>query len=359
MFLLSIRERSKHSINPTNILVDIQLANMTRGPDWQDVTHRRQLASVGLTETLNLEKTKQTMFSGGWLPISTFAFFHQNSYFSIGDSVIGTDEAPRFRYQEPLPPVGLEEIERLRFYERDSILAADKYRSLEDHAQTVETDAPTVITYGFDETFWQALGAFEIAANEYIVFPEALSGRWTHGIPDLTCFQLGHLQEVLADIGLVPGGATLEEIELRSMYDKFDPTTIDVENSVGVAEAKGHGKASDGVRELTSHRGSRTKSPYLEGGSIQHGWLISPEAGTTIQSAQDSIGGVTWSEDGVMYQSPPKQAAQNNQQKSAARTAKRLVLDRVLRHQVLSASLNETIEACLKDPEHLYEVFET
>jgi len=330
---------------------------MTRAPDWQEVKHRRQMATVGLTETLNLEKIEQTVFSGNWLLITAFAFLHQNSYFSVGDSVISTDELNRFPYQEPLPPVGLEEVDRLRFEERQSILATDKYRSLSDHASTVDTTAPTVITYGTDETFWQALGAFEIAADDHIVFPEALSRRWTHGTPDLTCFRLGRLQNVLADIGFAPGGATLQELELRSVYDEYNSKPIDVEDSVGVAEAKGHGKASNGVRQLTRYR-SNGKQPYLDGGAIKHGWLVSPEATAALTSARETVGGVTWNKNGVTYQSPPSQTMQINQQERATQTAKRLVLDRILRHQELPKSLNETIEACLNDPEHLYKVVE-
>jgi len=316
------------------------------------------MATVGLTETLNLEKAEQTMFDGDWLSIAAFALLHQNSYFSVDDSVISTDEGDRFRYQEPFPPVDLKEIDRLQFEETQSILATDKYQSLTDHAHTVDRASSAVITYGTGETFWQALGAFEIAAKEYIVFPEALSGRWTHGIPDLTCFRLGKLQKVLANIGIAPGGATLQELELRSMYDEYDSKTIDIGESVGVAEAKGHDKASKGVRQLTRYRGSKKKQPYLDGRAIQHGWLVSPEATTSLRSACETIGGVTWNQNGVTYQSPPKQATQINQQGRATRAAKRLVLDRILRYQELPESLSETTEACLDDPEHLYEVVE-
>lgn len=330
---------------------------MTQPPDWREVQKRRQLATTGLTETLDLSQKEENIYIGNWLPITTLALHHSHSYFHVGDAITSTTESSRFQYRQSLPPIDFTNITSVIFHEQQSIQSTKKYDTLADHARTIDPAKPAVITYGTGESFWQALGAFEIADRDYIVFPEALSGRWTVGVPDLTCLRLGTIHEILADVGVVPGGAPLQEIELRAKYDEYEPKTVEVDDIVGVAEAKRDSSTSNGIRELASHRG-RNKSAYLDGRAVEQGWIVSPNAEIAIHSQREEIGGVTWSDEGAVYFEPPRQEARTDERGKATQTAKRLVLDVVLRHQELPDSLDTTIETCLSDPEHLYSIFD-
>jgi hypothetical protein len=329
---------------------------MSRPPDWEDVQKREQFASIGLTETLRVESTGRNTYVGDWLSIATFAHLHRNSYICTDDDVIPTNYTSRYRYADPLAAVEFDQMKQIRFKEKQSISATKKYDSLIDHARTLDTSQPTIVTYGTDESFWQALGAFEIADRDYIIFPEVLSRRWTVGIPDLTCFKLGDIQDVLADIGIIPGGAPLIEIELRAKYTKYTSTKACSNECIGVAEAKRDGSSRDGVRELVDRRNSN-KPPYLSKGSIERGWIVSPNAGQLLRSNRDEIGGVTWDSEGSTYIEPPRKKGQTEDQEVMIRMAKRIVLERVLRYQQLSESLEQMIEKCIDDPEHLYTVF--
>lgn len=331
---------------------------MTRPPTSKDVQKYRRHAAVGFEETLGTHTTDQSTHTGDWLPIATFALLHQRSHICLDSGVRSTTEQVRYKFRESPPPIEYPSLTQIQFIERQSIRATDKYDSIADHASQTDADQrPRVITYGLTERFWQALGAFELAKQGYIVFPEALSNRWGYGCPDLTCFQLGRLQEVLADLGIIPGGAPIQEIELRTVYENYLSTSITATNMVGVAEAKGDGKARSGRRELEDYRNSR-KPPYLDGQAIEKGWLLAPNATEEIRVEDGKIGGVTWEDGQSIYVEPPECATDEDESSAAVRIAKRMVLDIVLRRQKLSGSLESTIEDCLTDPEHLYSVFE-
>jgi len=66
---------------------------------------------------------------------------------------------------------------------------------------------------------------------------------------------------------------------------------------------------------------------------------------------------VTWEDGQSVYFEPPKCDIDEDESSAAVRTAKRMVLDVVLRQQELSGSLESTIEECLAHPERLYSVF--
>lgn len=331
---------------------------MTRPPTFEDVQKCRKRATVGFEETLGARRTDQATYTGEWLPIATFALLHQNSFVCLDNEVHSTTEGARYKFRESLPSIEYPNLTQIQFKCSQSVEATKKYDSIADHANQVDDDQrPKVIVYGLSERFWQALGAFEIAKQGYIVFPEGLSNRWGYGCPDLTCFQLGRLQEVLADLGIVPGGAPIQEIELRTAYENFASTSITATNMVGVAEAKGDGKAKKGRRELEDYRNSR-KSPYLEGRTIEKGWLLAPNASEEIQAEDSKIGGVTWEDGQSIYIEPSKCDIDEDESSAAVRTAKRMVLDIVLRQNELSGSLESTIEDCLADPERLYSVFD-
>jgi hypothetical protein len=311
---------------------------------------------TGICETLQIESESKNTYKGGWFEISTFALAHPNSYIRTTDGVYRGQNFGRYRYNDPLPGIQWRNLFQINIHERQSVESTKKYQDLQSHASSIDTEqVPQLITYGPDETFWQALSTFELAQNDYIVFPEALSGRWTHGIPDLSCFHLGELQRVLADLGVVPGGASLEEIELRAKYDMYESTQTEVNTTVGVVEAKREESASDGRRQLASSRG-RNKPPYLDGSAIEKGWLVSPNATRIIESNDSAIGGVTWESGDVVYIEPSEQDANPTAKNSVLNDAKYVVLHTVLQYQELPHSLRETIGRCIEEPEYLYDI---
>jgi hypothetical protein len=331
---------------------------MGQPPTSEEVVHRKELASIGFGETLNLEKVGRDTYEGNWVNIATFALLHPHSYFCVANGVYSTDELRRFKYREQLPNIDFAEITTIEFNEKQSIEATKKYGLLSDHAsQTDSNRRPTVLTYGTDETFWQALGAIELAKQGYIVFPEALSRRWTHGVPDLTVFRLGGLQETLADIGLIPGGAPLQAIQLRAIYRQYDSTEINADETIGAVEAKNEGKGQQGIRELIEYRtSSRDAKPYLDGDIIEYGWLVSPMAQEERSLEDTEVGVVTWDKDQALYFSPQQQRVNVDRQLEEIRAAKRFVLDTVLRHYDTPYSLETTIENSLYEPERLYSI---
>jgi len=199
----------------------------------------------------------------------------------------------------------------------------------------------------------------EVANHNYIVFPETITGGWTGATrPDGTAFRLGEIQNVLADIGFVPGGVTLPELELRAALDRRDPTTIEVDDALGVIEAKSKANGSDGWRELADHRGgSNGGRAYVDFPAVDRGWLVVPLDATRLENV-DRIGGVTWTESGVQYFEPSEVDAADREQSYWIDLATNIVLVTILRYQELSGSLSETVEACRTNPDMLYDVLQ-
>lgn len=331
---------------------------MGQAPTSEEVAHRKELASIGFGETLNLESVGRDTYEGNWVNIATFALLHPHSYFCVSNAVYSTDELRRLKYREQPPTINFDEMTTIEFNEKQSIEATEKYDSLSGHAsQTDSNRRPTVLTYGTDEAFWQALGAIELAKQGYIVFPEELSRRWTHGVPDLTVFKLGRLQEILADIGLISGGAPLQEIQLRTIYRQYDPTQINAGETIGAVETKKEGKSQQGIRELIEYRTSRREAkPYLDGDIIEYGWLVSPMVQEERSLEDTEVGVVTWDKNQALYFSPHEQRVNVDKQAEKIRAAKRFILDAVLRHYDTPSSLESTIQNSLYKPKRLYSI---
>lgn len=323
-------------------------------PDYADVLERRQLALTGLGSALDQSDSDDHLFSGDWLWIASFALQHTASYVKSGESVLNPRYGERHRSCELLPDIDFPSLERLRFQERESCESA-KSKSLDEYAQE-RAEENLVVTYGGLEHFWQTLGAREFAARDYVVFPEYHTQRWAPGIPDLAVFRLGALQETLSDIGLLAGGGTLQEIELRSYYNRYDSTQIDVERAVGVVEAKAIGNERSGYLQLAQRRNT-DKEPYLNGDAVEQGWLVCPKAGDEIRSGAE-IGGLTWNTSGTEFHAAPHQTADSQAKAEAVQDAKRILLQKALKYQSLPASLPECIENCIADPDYLYEIFD-
>jgi hypothetical protein len=327
---------------------------MTRPPDHDEYRRRKELAGVGFKQSLEAQPLANDRYRGGWLDLSTFALLHPTSHIRLTDAVVDYNPYRQYKYRMSLPALEYRKLTEVTFCERQSVEATDRYTDLHDRSRAVEIESePLVVTYGIDETFWQSLATFEFANRGYIVFPEAISDRWTFGCPDLTCFRLGQIQEVLSDIGIVPGGASLPEIELRAEYGEYEPTDVDAGETVGVVEAKGEGKAKKGKRELVDKRGRR-KEPYLEGEAVECGWVIAPNATKKMRSWSTKVGGVTWENQEVRYFDSPAQAVDQEQLTEQTSLAKRYVLDLVLRRWELPCTLETAIEICLDNPEELY-----
>ena len=332
-----------------------------RPPNYEEVRRIESLADMGLQETLGFDPTGNRLtYHGDWLSVAVFGLSNATCFFVPNDGVVGTNPHLRYRYHDSLPDINYKQYDKVRFHNIETIVAKETFDSFEDEAADREGD-PRLLVYGPKESFWQQLACLRLAEQGYVVFPESLSQRWTHGIPDLTCFQLGRLQEVLADIGVIPNGAALVEAELRSKYNLFEPQEIEADSSIGAVEvkrdAKANGKPKTGFRDLTSYRGSKDKSPYLADESIEKGWLVCPNAEDVIEENNDTVGGITWDTDGESFYEAPRHEYDQTAQAESIDVAKRTLLSLILRHQPLSEPLSQTVQECIEDPNKLYSIF--
>lgn len=298
----------------------------------------------------------ESHFSGDWLSISTLGLSHRRSYFRVDGETYGRQYNRREPWHRPVDysDIDFPQLNDLYFVFRNKVRLSsgnsNKYIRYTDRRSK-----NGVYSFGAGEFWWQAVGGSILSREGYIVFNEGLSSRWSPGHPDLTCFKLGEIQRVLADIGVVPGGATLPEIELRSKYDKLDSHQVKPETTTGVVEVKDIDKATSGIRQLRSHRGGRDrKPPYLESDQIEEGWLVCPEARSSLEPT-DTVGGVTWDADTVSVIPPTSTEAPKKAK--ALQEARAITLQSVLQFRDLDEELPDAISRCLDDPTVLYEYF--
>jgi len=332
-----------------------------RPPDYEEVQHTESVVDTGFQKTLDFDPGKNYMtYDGDWLSVAVFGLSNATCFFVPDDDVVGVTPHLRFRYQDPLPSIDFKKYNKIKFNHSETIVAKETFVSFEDEASDHNGD-PRLLLYGPKESFWQQLAGFRLAEEGYVVFPECLSRRWTHGIPDSTCFQFGKLQEVLADIGVIPNGATLIEAELRSKYDLFSPQQIEADSLIGAVEVKrdaeANGKPKTGLRDLTSYRGSKDKSPYLAGEAIEKGWLVCPNAEDVIKENNDTIGGITWNTKHELFYEAPSHDVDQDVQDEYINVAKHTLLAAILRHQPLSEPLSQVVEECIENPDNLYSIF--
>lgn len=216
-------------------------------------------------------------------------------------------------------------------------------------------DGPGVVVFANGgEGIWTALGRLALANQNYITLSEHLTRKvgGTTAYPDGAAFRLGALQEVLAKIGIAPGGATLAEIAIRSCYGEFSSSDVTVGERVTVIEGKSDDKGADGARELSSHR-RNGKEPYLASNGVDGGWLVCPQDRGRL-SRLDDIGAVTWDKDGFWMVDAPQMEVNSEARAELLRRVKMLVLDQVLRYQSFECALTTAVQQCLGDPEMLY-----
>lgn len=332
-----------------------------RPPEYEEVKRSESVVDTGLQETLGFDSTEDHLtYHGGWLSVAVFGLSNATCFFIPNEGVVSVTPKRRYRYQDTLPDIDFKQYDKMRFHNSETIVAKETFDSFEDEAAGRDGE-PRLLLYGSKENFWQQLASFRLAEQGYVVFPESLSEKWTYGVPDLTCFQFGELQEVLADIGIVPNGASLIEAELRSKYDLYDSQKIEVGSLIGAVEVKrdaeANGKPKTGLRDLTSYRGSKDKSPYLAGNSIEKGWLVCPNAADVLEENDDTVGGITWDAESESFYEAPTHDIDQAAQAEKIDAAKETLLTWILRHQPLSEPLSQVVQECIKKPEKLYSIY--
>lgn len=291
-------------------------------------------------------------WAGNTLDLATLWLFHSETYVSHPN--VGIDYSDNFRLRMGLERVDtdINEIDTLQIKSSSGNRSQDVVASYSDSEMGL-------VTYGPGESFWETVGAMEIATRNYIVFPQTITpsrGGWTgSSLPDGTAFRLGELQNVLADLGYIPGGATLPEIELRAYLNELNSKDINVQKSIGVIEAKKEGKGAEGARQLVDHRAG--KDAYLDYPAIDRGWLVCPFDKRRITNIE-RIGGVTWTESGVSYFEAPTVDAMVQRQSRWIELATTVVLTTILRYHELSQPLADAVNLCQNDPTKLYDLLE-
>ena len=230
------------------------------------------------------------------------------------------------------------------------------YQSFDDRERYVQQqneDSGLTAFGSKGEGFWTSLGMMELGKQGYITVPEFLaSGIGGTGLPDGVAYQLGEHQEILAELGFLPGGAPLPEIALRSCFDIRSPTELSTGIRVAAIEGKSDGKGADGRRQLASHR--RNGDPYLASEPVDGGWLFCPRDHGRL-SRLEEIGAISWDDDGpAVRQAPVSSDVDEMARDREARQATALVLDQVLRYQPLDTPLTQAVRDCLDNPERLH-----
>lgn len=312
-------------------------------------------ATQGSVQTETLEAYQPTVVETDWIYGATLWLLNSSVH-----QFIPSEEYVFRNLYESRRPVDdvkpeLQEMSRIHVKSTESMVGEHQsFKDREEFVQRLDENSGIVAFGSRGEGFWNSLGSMEIGKQGYIVFPEFLaSGIVGVARPDGVAYQLGKHQEILSELGFIPGGATLPEIALRSCFDERSSTKESPETRVTVIEAKPEERGADGRRELVSHR-QGNKRPYLDGGPVDGGWLICPRDQGRM-SKLEKIGGITWDEEGPeVIEAPISSDVDTAAQERAVREAMTLVLDQVLRYQPLEEPLAQAVRDCLDNPERLY-----
>ncbi len=170
------------------------------------------------------------------------------------------------------------------------------------------------------------------------------------GRTDGIAVRLGRRQEVLAELGVVPGGALRPEIAVRSRYDQFEPTCVDAGERVSATHAVEEGELTAGLDRLVSP--DETQSGFPTSNAVDSTWLFCPRK-RGARHRFDWIGGVTWDHVGVATSPAPWLDAREADHEEARQAAAPLVVRHVLagqRDQLVGAP-EDLLERCVDEPE--------
>ena len=225
-----------------------------------------------------------------------------------------------------------------------AVLTAEEDRALAD------TTADLVLRVPEDARIWALLGRFALADLGYIDGSGLRAVRPDVGRTDGIAFQLGRLQAVLADIGVVPGGALLPEIALRARFDRYESTSVDAGERVCATHAVERGQLSAGLDRLLVPDAGRSDLPTSN--AVDSSWLFCPR----VRGARhlfDWVGGVTWDHLGVATSTAPWLDARESDHAQTRRATAGLVCGHVLAgypEQLVDAP-DDLVERCVEEPE--------
>lgn len=219
----------------------------------------------------------------------------------------------------------------------------------EEDRALADTTADLVLRVPEDAQIWALLGRFALADLGSIDCADLTVGRPDYGARDGLAVQLGDLQDVLADIGLVPGGALFPEIALRARFDRYDSTRGGAGERVSATHAVERGEMRAGLDHVLS---PEPGPDYVTGDGIDSGWLFCPGL-RGGRHRFDWVGGVTWDHLGVATSAAPWLDAQADKHAAGRRQLARGVLLHVFqgyREQLVDAP-DDLVERCVEAPE--------
>lgn len=210
---------------------------------------------------------------------------------------------------------------------------------------TTDTTADLVVHVPDSARVWALLGRLAPADQGYVDISELRTRRPDLERTDGIAVQFGAIQTEFAACGLVPGGATLPEVALRSRLDRYDPTQLDADEHTSLTTAVELDQMREGLDRLLRAEDS-TLTPT---DGADSGWLFCPRA-RRQRHRFDWVGGVTWDHVGIATSDTHRGDALPDKHAKTRRLTGRLVLRHALRCQDLDGAPDDLIERCLDEP---------